>query len=262
MISVRNRMTTPAITVRSDASPGETMKLLEERKISAVPVVDLAGDLTGVISTTDLVRGLANGADTSSIEGLMSAPAIVATPDEALDEAALRLVAAQIHRLVVVDGARPIGILSARDLLAEVKRRRLTTPIRSVMTSPAETIDIGASIEQAIDRLVTAGVHGLVVVDGATPVGVFTHAEALAARRFGRTLRNDPVEEIMSYETIVLDAETPAYRAAAHAVAMNVNRILVAEGKTRLVGVVGLVGLVRVLASAPADDGRVRASGP
>jgi CBS domain-containing protein len=79
------------------------------------------------------------------------------------------------------------------------------------------------------------------------PVGVFTHAEALLARRLPPEMRTRPVEEVMSYETICLDRSTPLYRAAAYANSMNVRRILVVEHR-RLVGVVSCLDLVAILA--------------
>jgi len=243
-------MTTPAQTVRLDARAADIMKLLEDRAISAVPVVD-GGRLTGIVSTTDLVRALATNADPSlPANRVMTAPVVVASPDEPLDEAAWRLVAARVHRLIVTEHDRPIGVLSARDILAELVRRRPTEPIRAIMTTPVETVAVGDTIDEAIVKLASAGVHGLVVVDGSFPVGVFTHAEALAARSLPAALRLRPVEDVMSYETICLDAATPIHRAAAHSMAMNVRRILVVE-RTHLVGILSCVDLVGVLARMP-----------
>ena len=101
-----------------------------------------------------------------------------------------------------------------------------------------------------MQRLAQANVHGIVVVDGTSPVGVFTHAEALSARKLPPALRESPVEDVMSYETICLDVATPLHRAAAYMVAMNVRRILVVEHR-RLVGIVSCLDLVDVLARAP-----------
>lgn len=246
-------MTTPARTVRPDARAGEVMKLLEERAISAVPVVD-DDRLIGIVSSTDLVRALAADTDRSvTAADVMTAPVVVATPDEPLDHAAWRLVAARVHRLVVTENERPVGILSARDILAELVRRRPAAPIRAIMTAPVETVTVGDTIDEAIAKLASAGVHGIVVLDGTFPVGVFTQAEALTTRHFPPALRQRPVEDVMSYETICLDASTPIHRAAAYAMAMNVRRILVVENK-HLVGILSSVDLVGVLARMPAES--------
>jgi len=229
------------------------MKLFDSGAFSAVPVLDGEGRLAGVVSTTDMVQKVLNvssGSPARAFE-LMSAPAIVATPGERLDDAAWRLVAARAHRLVVVDGERPVGVLSVRDLLAAFADRALPKPIRTIMTRPVETVDIGDTIGRAIQRLASAGVHGLVVLDDGKPVGVFTHAEAIAARRLPELLLEDPVEEMMSHETICFDAETAIDRVAAAASTTNVRRVLVTE-KKQLAGIISDVDLVDVLARAPA----------
>jgi signal-transduction protein with cAMP-binding, CBS, and nucleotidyltransferase domain len=51
----------------------------------------------------------------------------------------------------------------------------------------------------------------------------------------------------MSYETICLDRSTPVYRAAGHAIAMSVRRILVVE-KHYLVGMLSCLDLLRAIA--------------
>jgi CBS domain-containing protein len=244
---VRDRMTAPAVTEGPETSLTALVAVLRLRGVSAVPIVH-GGDLVGIVSTTDILR-VKGGARAKDV---MSTPVLTVQGDEPLDAAARRLAAGRVHRLVVVDRGRVAGILSARDVLEEVRSRKVTEPVGRVMTAPVETIDIGCSIENAVTRLARANVHGLVVVDGAAPVGVFTHAEALAARRLAPRLLDGPVEDVMSYETICLDAATPIYRAAAYAIAMDVRRILVTEHR-RLVGIVSSVDLVDVLARAPAE---------
>ena len=94
--------------------------------------------------------------------------------------------------------------------------------------------------------LVLGSLRGLVVLDGTFPVGIFTQLEAIRARSLSPELRRNPVEEMMSYEAVTLDASTPLYRAAAQTIATRVRRILVVEGRS-LVGVVSGYDLARIL---------------
>ena len=247
-VVVRDRMTSPATTLTSQATTREVLELLERRGISAAPIVD-EGRLVGIVSTTDLVRELAHPAAEGAVQNAadyMRRPVLTATPDEALEVAARRMVRSRVHRLVVVDGDAVLGVLSVRDVLSEVVRLRSSGLLRDVMTTPVETVEIDSPIEDAVSRLAEANVHGLVVVEGETPVGVFTHAEALASRRLPPTLRSRPVEEVMSYEMICLDLTTPVFRAAGYAVNMNVRRLLVVEHR-RLVGILSCLDLVATL---------------
>jgi CBS domain-containing protein len=242
---VRNCMTAPAVVETPDASIAKLVAIMRLRRISAVPIVR-DGALAGIVSTTDILRapGEARASD------VMSTHVVTAAEGDRLDDAARLFVAGRVHRVVAVDGHRVKGILSPRDAIRPLRRRRLLEPISSVMTTPVETIDVGDSVEDSVARLATAGVHGLVVTDGGRPIGVFTHAEALAARKLPQSLRTTPVEKVMSYETICVDSITPIYRAAAYVDSMDVRRILVVDHR-QLVGIVSVVDLVDVLARAP-----------
>jgi CBS domain-containing protein len=113
------------IACRPDTPVDQVAETMGAKDISALVVVDDAGDAVGVISRTDLVnarfiepylrhwRGM-------NAEHLMSKPVISVTPDIAIKKAVELLRNRRIHRLVVVeerDGhMRPVGILSVTDL--------------------------------------------------------------------------------------------------------------------------------------------------
>ena len=251
---VRDRMTSPVVTVPDGASLAEVAAVMEARAVSALPVVQ--GEvLVGLVSTTDLVGAFARdeaGAATLRASEVMTHPVATTGPDRPLVEAARAMAASRIHRLVVTDGdgptaGRPRGVLSARDVLEDVRAAGSKVHLADVMTSEVRTLDVGDSVERAMQELAEARVHGLVVVENGRPVGVFTHAEALAARKLPPSLRGRPVEEVMSYETICLDVTTTVARAAAYAGSMNVRRILVVDQR-HLVGVASALDLVRSLA--------------
>ncbi len=249
MLLVSDRMTAPAVTSSVDAAIDDVARLFQRESITATPVLS-GGRLAGVVSTTDVVRflsGEVSGAGT--VGSIMTAPALTAHPDEPLEDAAWRLARARFHRLVVTKADLPVGVLSACDVLEVVRERRIRACIGTLMTAPVETIDVGDTIDAGTRKLATTNVHGIVVVDGDSPVGVYTHREAIAAHRLPPTLRLRPVEEVMSQETICLDVETPIYRAAGYGISMNVRRLLVVQGR-RLVGIVSALDLVGALAPA------------
>lgn len=49
-------MTTPAITIREDASLDDCTDLMEAKKIRRVPVVDAGGRLVGIVAQADVAR--------------------------------------------------------------------------------------------------------------------------------------------------------------------------------------------------------------
>ncbi|MBI3977121.1 MAG: 2-oxoacid:acceptor oxidoreductase family protein [Chloroflexi bacterium] len=106
----------------------EIARLMSEKQISAVVVVDDEGDALGLVSKRDLVN-VGFVAPNVRMEGLvaehlMTSPVIAVEPETALPDAIGILHEKRIHRLVVVqriDGhERPVGILSVTDLVREL----------------------------------------------------------------------------------------------------------------------------------------------
>ena len=49
-------MTSPAVTIGPDALLGTAARLMSQRRIKRLPVVDRAGKLIGIVSRADLLR--------------------------------------------------------------------------------------------------------------------------------------------------------------------------------------------------------------
>jgi CBS domain-containing protein len=135
---VSDVMTTDVVSVREDATFREIVDLLESRGISAVPVVDWANLVVGVVSEADLlpkmeyaggevrrrlfaghrVREAREKAAGDLAQDLMSKPAMTVMPETTVVHAARLMNAGGVKRLPVVNLAgRLIGIVSRRDLL-------------------------------------------------------------------------------------------------------------------------------------------------
>ncbi|HYK98851.1 MAG TPA: CBS domain-containing protein [Candidatus Acidoferrales bacterium] len=99
-----------------------------------------------------------------------------------LQEAAELMDAHRVHGLPVVDSRGAlVGVLSQTDLLRARVVEHLWTnlrglAVRHVMTAPAITIGLHASLDDAAELMERQRVHRLVVVgpDGTTPVGVLS----------------------------------------------------------------------------------------
>ncbi len=124
---VADVMTLDPVVIHADAPPEDAERLMRERAISGLPVVDAAGLLVGVISRADviedgtipmafLLRRMPSGL---RVGELMSSPAITVETTDLLIEAARRMRDNRIHRVVAVDDAgRPVGVLSASDFVS------------------------------------------------------------------------------------------------------------------------------------------------
>lgn len=121
--TVAELMSIEPVVVQADASAEAAERLMSERGLTGLPVVDALGRLQGVLSQTDLVRAHAAGQALDwpglAVRHLMTSPAITIRMDEPLLAAARRMEHNHVHRLVVVapDGQHPVGVLSTIDLV-------------------------------------------------------------------------------------------------------------------------------------------------
>lgn len=85
-----------------------------------LPVLD-HGRLVGVVTDRDIVlRWLADGGGDPhevTVGEIMTTDPVAVGPDEELEEAARKMADAEIRRLPVVDGERPVGVLSHGNLV-------------------------------------------------------------------------------------------------------------------------------------------------
>ena len=237
---VREYMSKTLVAVRPTAPLTEVLETLRTRDVSCVAVTEQDGTLCGVLSMTDLLKVAQIEHPSTREAPIILPPARVAadimktfviTVDEAesVKTAAALMVEHHIHRVIVTRKAHAVGVLSTRDMMRVVLFHHVETPLSEIMTTPVETIDVGDSIDDAIARLGEKSLRGLVVVDGDFPVGVFTQTEALTASALPPTVRQMPVEEVMSYEMVSLEAATPLYRVAGQAVATRARRVVAVE---------------------------------
>ncbi|NIM01828.1 MAG: CBS domain-containing protein [Acidobacteria bacterium] len=93
-------------------------------------------------------------------------PAPRLAPNATLHQALQFLVRGRRGAIVAVDGMRPVGIFTERDVLRRLPAgKRDTTPLSEVMSKPPATIRRKASLREAIEAMVEHGYRHLVVVD-------------------------------------------------------------------------------------------------
>jgi CBS domain-containing protein len=130
------------------------------------------------MSTTDQMTSISGLA----VADLMAIEPVVVSVDATVEEAERLLSAYRIHGLPVVDGnGHLVGVLSQTDLF-EVSHMRLGSSVRghpsgirvgALMSSPAVTVPITASLVEAARVMRDAYVHRVVAIDDdGRPVGV------------------------------------------------------------------------------------------
>jgi CBS domain-containing protein len=178
---VKDLMTTQVVTVRPATPFKEIVARLAEHRVSAMPVVDGAGRVLGVVSEADLLlkeefpdpdqdmplfwtrrrRLEREKAAGSTARDLMSVALVSISPDATVVEAARRMHRANIKRLPVIgEGGRLVGIVSRSDLLKVFNR-----PDRSIRREIMDDVIVG-EFTMDPDRFFIHVDDGVVVLQG------------------------------------------------------------------------------------------------
>lgn len=115
------------VTVASNATVIEALILMDEKKVSALPIVDLDGHLRGNISATDISRLGISPSDKAHdllqklfipVASFHTEPVVTCTMDTPIAEILAAVNFNRVHRLWVVDNnTKPISVISLGDVL-------------------------------------------------------------------------------------------------------------------------------------------------
>jgi len=111
------------------------------------------------------------------VRDVMSKDVKVVRPDSSVKEVVATMNKFDIGSIVVVQGDRPVGIITERDILRRVVQPCLapeTLTARQVMTSPLLTISETASIDEAAKLMAKKKVKKLPVMNKQKLIGIVT----------------------------------------------------------------------------------------
>lgn len=127
-------MTQPVRSVSADTSAREAATILLEEGIGSVVVADAGG----IVTKTDLLRGVESGRPDAPVSELMTDPVVTVSQDADVQAAIDRMQQYEIKRLVVEDGTEAVGIVSTTDV-----RQALASDLDSTISIFAAPDDTG-----------------------------------------------------------------------------------------------------------------------
>lgn len=156
MLRARDIMQTQVVTVSPSLPLAEFELLLEREEVSGMPVVDGA-ELCGVVSRTDLIRTLADAEGsaeatlayyrevggaapspasagrmasdqvaTKVVRDIMTTEILAVSGDRPVREVAQMMVNRGVHRLLVTEGRRLLGLVTTLDLVHAIADGKLS----------------------------------------------------------------------------------------------------------------------------------------
>ena len=144
MLKAKDIMAREIITISPEAKTLDAARILLERRINGLPVVDADGRLVGILCQSDLVaqqKRLSLPSFFNLLDGLiplasaktweqeiqrisantvaqaMTADPVTVSPDTSLEEIASLMVDRKLHTLPVVENGKLVGIVGKEDIL-------------------------------------------------------------------------------------------------------------------------------------------------
>lgn len=144
MRTAQDIMTTEVITISPEADITEAVKILLDKGVNGLPVVDESGHLVGILCQSDLVRmqkslpipslftlldgfvPLSSSAlleaevkriAASKVSDAMSTKVVTIGPDITIDEIAALMVDKKFHTLPVTDNGKLLGVVGKKDVI-------------------------------------------------------------------------------------------------------------------------------------------------
>ena len=203
-------MSTNLVTVDEESDLNACAKLMLDKEISSLIVIDDKGYLKGVITKSDLIDAYAKHyAGKNLVEDYMTRHVFTVAPDETTHMVLSIMANSRVSRVVVVRGKKPVGIITGRDLL------------------PMSTL-FGPDTYQVIEEVFASHKKAQVII----PSGI---SAVFLAR------------DVMKYDPITIAKDLDLADAAQIMVRNRISGIPVVDSNNELVGIVTKTDIVRAL---------------
>ncbi len=190
-LHVSSVMVKDVITVPQSMQLGEVAKIMLEKGIGSVPVMD-DDQMVGIVSKADFVT-LAVGIafDKITVKEVMSKDLVVVSPTERIVHARRQMLEAHIGRLPVVEDDKLVGMITSKDLLRAFLEFRKSVPekyqksqikdllVEDIMSSNPVFVSKDMSITEISNIIMETGFNGLPVVEDNKVVGIITQTDIL-----------------------------------------------------------------------------------
>ncbi|MFZ0405160.1 MAG: CBS domain-containing protein [Nitrososphaeraceae archaeon] len=118
--SVKDIMTTRLQTIGISETAKDAAKKMVDKNVSSLVVIDDDNQTVGIITERDITRGVCIHDVASKdfkIHHLMSSPLATIDPNSSAETAANRMLQNKVRHLIVKDGDRPVGIITASNFI-------------------------------------------------------------------------------------------------------------------------------------------------
>jgi len=166
---VRSLMSRPVSGIMENLTVEDACRMLTDGEIRHLAVLDVKGALRGVITNSNVVDALAVEymCENTLCSEVMNPAAVAVSPETTLKRAAELMIERRVGYVVAVDGDKPQGVVSERDLAHRASElvRLMDRPVSEFMSGPAVVVPPDGMVYKVILYMKQKRVRRVVVVD-------------------------------------------------------------------------------------------------
>jgi CBS domain-containing protein len=191
---IRELMKADIVYINESASLDSALKLMYEKGVGGLPIVDNEIGMKGIITEQDFVSLLSGVKTGLTVESFLSSNVVTANSKTPIRDATKMIVQRGFRRLPVVQDGVLTGVITAFDIMRYLGsgaafKKVVTGDIHEVMEQPIKILiekelvcigpekDLGEAAEIMVDR----DVGSLPVIDKGSLVGILTERDFIRA---------------------------------------------------------------------------------
>jgi len=178
-LRVAQIMSSPVETILSDFSVLEAGRIMEEKHIKRLPILEQRR-LVGIVTQTDLVRVLTSYGMWRDVKEIMSPDVAGIQSRATVIDAAKIMASRNITCIIALDADEPVGILTERDLLKKIvamQKNPAHTKVDEIMSSPVVTVSSYYSVFSAGRIMEKMDIRRLVIMEDNKLLGIVTQTD-------------------------------------------------------------------------------------
>ncbi|MDI6846856.1 MAG: CBS domain-containing protein [Candidatus Bathyarchaeia archaeon] len=183
-------MTKKVVSVKTSAKISEAIKLMKEKNLGGLPVVDNENRVRAIITERDIANMFADRISGVNVAQLMSKKVVTASPKTTIFEAEKTMTTQGFRRLPIISDSKVVGIITAMDIIrffgsGEVFKylrsgtiiQVLNTHALEIATKEVSTIEPNADVGQAAKIMQKKKIGALPVVKNEKLIGIITERD-------------------------------------------------------------------------------------
>lgn len=183
--TVGEEMSHPVFSVGPGMTALAASALMESKHIKRLLIVSEQRPV-GVVTQTDITRGLISMSPFKNIADLMTPDVVTVSETTTMTEAAQLMAARNISCVVLLRAGKAAGIITEKDILQRVAVSRddpTTAPVAEIMSFPIVTVSPTYSVMSASRMMDQMHIHRLLVGSTRDIQGIVTQTDIIAAVR-------------------------------------------------------------------------------